>query len=464
MTFRRRLALATALAVALTIAIASAVVYIVMRNQLRSGVDDQLRQQYAQIQQNPGLLHSFEDHAFGQPISVPKRGPSASSLYMQAVREDGLSTLTVYELDKVPIDKRTLAVAKGHPRSFFTDGMVGGRESRIYTVYYGRTRPDPNDPATRTYGVALQFVRPVDDIDRTLHRLQLILLLVLIGGLAAGAAGGALVSRTALIPVRRLTETAERIAKTGEPNERVPVTGHDELTRLGTAFNTMLAALEESLETQRRFVADASHELRTPLTSMQTNIEVLKQHERLEPEARDRLFADLEREAHEMRDLIAGLLELARGDDPGQEKTTVHVDELVENTVARARSRYPQLTWASRLEPTVIEGYPERLERAVWNLLENAGKWSREGSSVDVILEHGDLIVRDYGPGIATEDRERVFDRFYRATNARSLPGSGLGLAIVREVAEAHGGSVSAEEAPGGGALIRLRLPPAADS
>ena len=165
-----------------------------------------------------------------------------------------------------------------------------------------------------------------------------------------------------------------------------------------------------------------------------------------------------------MRDLISGLLELARGDDPNQERTPVHVDELVENAVHRARSRYPKLTWASRLEPTVVDGYPERLERAIWNLLENAGKWSREGSSVDVILEHGELVVRDYGPGIAAEDRERVFDRFYRATNARSLPGSGLGLAIVREVVEAQGGTVTAEEAPGGGALMRLRLPAPAHS
>ena len=234
-------------------------------------------------------------------------------------------------------------------------------------------------------------MRPTDDIERTLHRLQLILLLVLAGGLAAGAAGGALVSRASLVPIRRLTATAERIAETGEPSERVPVSGRDELSRLGGAFNTMLGALEESLETQRRFVADASHELRTPLTSMQTNIEVLKRHEQLDPEARGRLVDDLEREAHEMRDLISGLLELARGDDPNQERTPVHVDELVENAVHRARSRYPKLTWASRLEPTVVDGYPERLERAIWNLLENAGKWSREGSSVDVILEHGEL-------------------------------------------------------------------------
>src|SRR5581483_9790110 len=164
----------------------------------------------------------------------------------------------------------------------------------------------------------------------------------------------------------------------------------------------------------------------TPLTSMQTNIEVLKQQERLDPGARQRLFDDLQREAHEMRDLIGGLLELARD--------------------------------ASR-EPTTLTGSSDRLERAAWNLLENAGKWSVPGSSVEVTLSGGELRVRDHGPGIAAEDRDHVFDRFYRAAAARSLPGSGLGLAIVREVAEAHGGTVVAEEAPGGGAVLTLRLP-----
>src|SRR5207248_10783451 len=139
-------------------------------------------------------------------------------------------------------------------------------------------------------------------------------LLVSLGGIAVAALAGALASRATLAPVRRLTAAAERISETGDPSERVPEGGRDELGRLGTSFNTMLAALEESIETQRRFVADASHELRTPLTSLQTNIEVLKQQERLGPEQRAQLFADLEREAHEMRNLITGLLELARGD------------------------------------------------------------------------------------------------------------------------------------------------------
>jgi len=446
-TFRLRLALAAALAVATTVAIASGVIYIVMRDQLRTGADQQLLQQFQQVQHSDFIRHAFENPGF----PAPPQKPSAAALYVQLVSDNGHEQLGTNEASKVPVTKATRDVAARKRGPFFTDGLVGGKSARIYTVYAGQT--------TDGHGVAIQFVRPLDDINHTLDRLRLILLLVVGGGLAAGAAGGALVSRAALVPVRRLTGATERIARTGEPSERVPVTGRDELSRLGASFNTMLSALEESLDTQKRFVADASHELRTPLTSLQTNIEVLKEQERLDPESRQRLLADLEREAHEMRDLIGGLLELAR-DGSQLERTEVHVDELVENAVARARARYPQLTFAARLELTVIEGYPDRLERAVWNLLENAGKWSREGSSVDVILENGELRVRDYGPGIAPDDREHVFDRFYRAAAARSLPGSGLGLAIVREVAEAHGGTVSAEEAPGGGALLRLRLLP----
>ena len=300
--------------------------------------------------------------------------------------------------------------------------------------------------------------RSLQGVDHELHRLQLILVLVSLGGIAVAAAAGALVSRATLAPVRRLTGAAERIAETGDPSERVPEgSGRDELSRLGSAFNTMLAALEESIETQRRFVADASHELRTPLTSLQTNIEMLRQQERLDPGQRAGLFSDLEREAHEMRDLIAALLELARG-DTNIVHVAVPLDELVADVVDRARARFPSVHFNTHIEPTTVEGAPERIERAVWNLLENAGKWTAPGSSVDVTLADGELRVRDHGPGIAPEDRGHVFDRFYRAASARSLPGSGLGLAIVREVAEAHGGSVSAEEAPGGGALLRLRF------
>ena len=220
----------------------------------------------------------------------------------------------------------------------------------------------------------------------------------------------------------------------------------------------MLVSLEESLATQRRFVADASHELRTPLTSLQTNIDVLRGDVELRPEQRRELLDDLHRESQEMRALISGLLELARG-GAQVEKAEYQFDELIEDSVERARTRFPAVSWETDgLEPTVVDGYRERMERAVWNLLENAGKWSGDGSSVEVSLAGGELRVRDHGPGFAEQDRPLVFDRFYRSADARSMPGAGLGLAIVREVAEAHGGEVAAENAGDGGALVRLSL------
>ncbi len=171
------------------------------------------------------------------------------------------------------------------------------------------------------------------------------------------------------------------------------------------------------------------------------------------------MLEDLHRESQEMRSLIGALLELARGGDAQPEKQPFQLDELVEEALERAGSRFPGVDWqATHLEPTVVDGYRDRMERAVWNLLENAGKWSGPGGAVEVSLAGGELRVRDHGPGFADEDRPLVFERFYRSAAARAMPGSGLGLAIVREVAEAHGGTVTAENAPGGGALLRLSL------
>ncbi|HET8893646.1 MAG TPA: HAMP domain-containing sensor histidine kinase [Gaiellaceae bacterium] len=426
MSLRLRLTLVAAAVVAVVLAAASVTVYFVMRHELYKQVDSDLAQ-----------------HAQDPRAALSGLSPFTGD-YVTLVGANG-------ELAGVglPIDKSVRDVATGRRPGFYRSVIakdVHGDKVRL------------REDVAPIQGGAVVVARSIDYLHHDLDRLRLILFLVSIGGVGAAALAGALVSRATLAPVRRLTAAAERVALTRDPSERVPETGRGELTRLGSSFNTMLAALEDALETQRRFVADASHELRTPLTSMQTNIEVLKQQERLAPDARGRLFDDLQREAHEMRDLIAGLLELARGDDPSLERQPVQLDELVASVVDRARARYPHLTFEAQLERQTIEGIPDRIERAVWNLLENAGKWSENGNTVEVTLSGGEVRVRDHGPGIAADDRERVFDRFYRADSARSQPGSGLGLAIVREVAEAHGGSVSAEEAPGGGALLRLRL------
>jgi two-component system sensor histidine kinase MprB len=429
MTLRARLTLVAAGVVAVVVALASATTYFVMRHELYSQVDVQLERHA----EDPRAV--FPDFS---PYSVD----SVATVNPGGVADDNPHN--------IPLDARIVAVAAGHAPGFFRNQEVPTNQGAITL----RERVVP-----LSVGGAVVVARNIDYIGHDLGRLRLILILVSLGGICIAAAAGALVSGATLSPVRRLTETAERIAKTGEPSERVPEGGRDELARLGASFNTMLASLEESLETQRRFVADASHELRTPLTSLQTNIDVLRGSVELDPEQRRRLLDDLQRESQEMRALISGLLELARSDGVQLEKESFQLDEVVEETLERARTRFPAVSWeAGGLEPTIVDGYRDRMERAVWNLLENAGKWSGDGGSVEVSLVAGELEVRDHGPGFADEDRPLVFDRFYRSDAARAMPGAGLGLAIVREVAEAHGGTVEADNAEGGGARLRLSL------
>ena len=292
-----------------------------------------------------------------------------------------------------------------------------------------------------------------------LHRIRFWIFLV--GGIGIGLAAGlaALVATAALRPVRRLTAAAENVAATGSLTERVEVTGHDELGRLATQFNAMLAALERSVGAQRRLVADASHELRTPLTAVRTNIDLLREGKLPKDEERHALDeASVELDA--LTRLVSDLVELARGEERKLRLEDVQLDDLVASSVERAQARAPQVTFVTALSPTQVRADPVLLERAVSNLLDNAVKYSPDGAPIEVSVRGGEVIVADHGPGIADEDLPRVFDRFYRAATARSKPGAGLGLAIVREAAEAHGGRATAESSPSG-ARFRLVLPTA---
>ena len=159
-----------------------------------------------------------------------------------------------------------------------------------------------------------------------------------------------------------------------------------------------------------------------------------------------------------MSTLVADLIDLARDEEAALPVEDVRLDEVVEDALAGVRGRYPKVLFTVSSRPTTIHGVRSRISRAVTNLLDNAGKWSPAGGIVEVAVADGEVSVRDHGPGVAPEDAPHVFDRFWRASNARHLPGSGLGLSIVKDVAEKHGGSVTLEPALGGGARFRLRL------
>jgi two-component system sensor histidine kinase MprB len=225
------------------------------------------------------------------------------------------------------------------------------------------------------------------------------------------------------------------------------------------ALEHSMSALDASVHAQRQLVADASHELRTPVTSLRTNIEILKQEKDMPVGERQRMLDDVVEQIEELTLLMNDLIELGRGEQPRAGSEDVRLDQIIEEAIERARRHSPDTTFHVGLDPVVLTGEPVRLGRAINNLVDNAVNYSPPGSPVEIMLRGDELTVRDHGPGISKADLPHVFDRFYRGAEARGRPGSGLGLAIVRQVAEQHRGSVSAQPAPGGGTLMRLRLP-----
>ena len=439
MSFRTRLALVAAAAVALAVLVASVVVFVVVRNQLRGQIDSTLHARAEQIRGGPPL------HIDERLPGHPRRPGRLRDLRAGRHRRRRTSTRPAASTGPLPVDHETLDATRGSGEEHYSDVHVEGRRRpRADDLGLGDRAPDR--------------ARNLSEVDHALHRITVYLMLIAAGGILVAVALGLAVARTALAPVRRLTQTAEHVTETGDLSERIEPGGQDELGRLARSFNTMLAALEESSRAQRQLVADASHELRTPLTSLRTNIEVLATERTLPPGDREQLLGDVVEQLGEMTSLITELIELARGEQHHEEPEDVRLDLLAEGAVERARRNRPNVTFQTALDESLVHGVPSTIERAVANLLDNAAKWSPPGGEVEVGVHGGEVTVRDHGAGIADEDLPYVFDRFYRASSARGLPGSGLGLAIVRQVAEAHGGTVTAEAADGGGTLMRLRL------
>jgi two-component system sensor histidine kinase MprB len=450
MSFRTRLALVSAAAVGIAVVAASVVVYLVVHNQLLGEVDRTLQTRAAELRVEPVPL-SIEHGT----LDVHGPGFGVENPYVQAVPAVGPPIQQQgYDVALPPSQRDRRTAQTGVGRTYFSTKEAHGAKFRVLTI-------PASDQTGQTF--ALQIFRPLAAVDRTLHRITVLLVFIALGGIGIALGLGMFVAQAALRPVRRLTETAEAVTETRDLSQRIEPTGtgDDELGRLATSFNTMLGALEVSSRAQRQLVADASHELRTPLTSLRTNIEVLARADELAPEERERLLDDVVEQIDEMTALIGELIELARETRPDaveEPARDVRLDLLAADAVERARRNRPEVEFDTRFDESVVHGTPSRIERAVVNLLDNAAKWSPPGVPVEVAVHGGEVSVRDHGPGIADEDLPYVFDRFYRSRGARGMPGSGLGLAIVKQVAESHGGGVAVERPEGGGTLMRLRL------
>ena len=440
MNFGQRLTILVAAAVALAILIASASLYVAVQTQLLNGVDSNLTTLAAEIE----IVHSGDFNGIAFKLPPPLLGGPTG--YLQLIDADGHAALTGNEKTFLPVAKADKDIAAGAAPDRFWETSAEKIHLRVLTSHVGP-------------GIAIQVARPLTEVDSTLAQLRLVLLLVLVGGVLIAAILGFLVARAALRPVTRLTAAVEHVTATGDMSQRVAASENDELGRLALNFNAMLAALEDSLRSQRQLVADASHELRTPLASLRTNIEVLEAGKIRDVADRRRLLADLVGQVEQLTRLVQDLIDLARGDQPANIYGDVRLDLITAELAEKAAGHWPQVHFVTDLDPTPVNGDPGRLERAIANLLDNAGKWSPDGATVEVAVKDGEVRVRDHGPGIAPEDLPHVFDRFWRAPAARGLPGSGLGLAIVRQVAEAHRGAIHAELPPGGGTLMVLRIP-----
>jgi two-component system sensor histidine kinase MprB len=366
------------------------------------------------------------------------------------------------------LDGRTGRSFVGGDLQMGPDELAVAQGRRIQSLRTDRARDLRVAAVPAGPGTALVVARGLDATRTTLSRLSVVFTLVGGAGVLLAAAAGTAVAQGGLRPVQRLTEATERVGRTGNL-QPIAISGDDELARLTASFNSMLAAVAESQERQRRLVADAGHELRTPLTSLRTNLELLAASDRpdapsLSEQDRKEISDDVRAQVEELSALVGDLVELAREDAPQVVHEPVELTEVVERALARAGRRAPDVHFEVDLVPWSLLGDANALERAVLNLLDNAVKWSPPGATVHVRLRptgHGTAVVdvADAGPGIAEADLPYIFERFYRSSAARTMPGSGLGLAIVAQVATRHGGSVRASRRPAGGTLMTLELP-----
>jgi two-component system sensor histidine kinase MprB len=452
---RRRVGIAAAAAVGVAVVLACCVAYVVVRGQLRGQVDSALRAQASVIERG-----DFGSLARPLPGIPPSAGGPAP--YVQAVLADG-TVLPRQGGVALPVNSHVTALAANGGGRYMTDIHVGGSDLREIAFQV---------PGLSYNGqpVAVQLARPLNSVDNVLSKLRLILALVIVGGVALALVLGRLAARRVLAPLAEVADTAQHIGETEDLTSRIRVHADDEVGQLATRFNWMLErletsrdALDESVRAQRQLVADASHELRTPVTSLRTNIELMMANPGLSDDERRRMLADVVEQTEELTALIGDLIELARGDLPAGETEDVRLDHVVEGSIDRARRNFLGVRFESSLETVVVMGVPDRLGRAVNNLLDNAARHSPPNGVVEVSVDREGVRVRDHGPGVDPDDLPYVFDRFYRGAGSRGRQGSGLGLAIVRQVAEQHGGSVDVENDPDGGAVFTMRLPVASE-
>jgi len=437
MSLRVKLAIAMVLlAIGATVAV-GAISYVSTQHELRAQIDRSL----ADASRRLGGGGGPGPDRPGPGGNVPPR--NFTQILVQVLDRDG-NIVREPATGALPVSELDLEVAAEGPAGSLVrhDVQLDGEEFRMLTV-----------PSAAG---AVQLARSLEETERLLDRIRsrTILFIVLMAALALAIA--LYIADRVTRRLIRLTDVATVVANSGNVDISVPVEGRDETGRLGQAFSAMLASLARSKREQHQLVQDASHELRTPLTSLRTNVAVLQRYDELPAESRQKLLADLESETRELTSMVDELVELATERHDDEQAMALTLRDVAGRVVERAVRRSGRAITLQADDSTVV-CRPQALTRAVSNLVENAIKFTQR--PIEVIVDNGRVEVRDRGPGLGVGDATRLFDRFYRSVQARSLPGSGLGLSIVRDMAEFHGGDVFAHNRDGGGAVIGFWLP-----
>lgn len=444
MSLRTRYITVTAGLVFLVALAISVGAYSIATNQLENQVTQSLDNRAAQVLRvfdNPRF--NFDD-VFGRgPLNRALVEPETDSI-TQLVSGDG-TIIKRADYPTLPVTPEDLAMSDGTQRTYYSTISVEGREFRMLTVAAPGGGLIQVAKGTQILVDAQQGMRIWFPLFATLAVL-----------IAAGA--GWLFARRISKPIETLAATAESIAVTKNLDSNIDVVGTDEVAQLGRSFNTMLTALRESTERQRRLVQDASHELRTPLTSLRANAELLERAV-LSDEDRVAILKDMKAEVDELTELSQELSALATDQRSSEATQEIDLLDVVTEVAERAMRRTHVPITLHTTADTHVFARPSQLDRAISNLVDNAVKFNNSETPIEVHLGARRVEVRDHGPGITDADKPHIFERFYRATSTRSMPGSGLGLAIVAQFAEDHGATAYVLDNAGGGAIVGIQFP-----
>lgn len=468
-SLRLRLWLWNALMLGLLLAAFTVAVYGLLARSLSAEIDRSLADRAQQV--NNSLQRGGRPGLSGRVVVPPPDTFATADTFVQVADLAGTVLGASENLGSTNLPLSTTDLNRLHNgQATYRSVRVHGEQLRLFTA--------PLVLSGEPVGV-IQVARSFQVRDQALARLRRFAGYGVAAALLLSAVGTLLVVGRALSPLQNLIDTAQAVAFSGDLKRRVaPPASEDEVGRLAVTFNRMLDRLEASdteirraydrlegaLEAQRRFVADASHELRTPLTTIRGNAGLLQQYSDITPQDRAEALSQIGQEAERMSRLVQDLLTLARA-DAGQHlsRRPVELDLLTEQVVSQARRLGHAHTVEMQVEPVEVLGDQDALHQLVLILLENAVKYTPPGGTVSVRL-HRDgadavLAVSDTGVGIAEADLPHIFERFYRADQARQAGGTGLGLSIAQWIASEHSGSITARSRAGHGSVFEVRLP-----